>query len=175
MAEGLTHILFAFVLLTIAGWKIGWLDRRWVIVGMVGSLIPDFNRIDMLLDSGSIEATLGIPFSWGMVHTLGGVLVVSMIGAALFSNREQQLKAYGLLVAGGCSHLLLDAVKAWANGLNGSYLYPVSWWRNPTPGWYVSADRWVILVAIVVVALVYVFDRYVRRAERESKSIVSEH
>lgn len=73
-----------------------------------------------------------------------------MAGALLFGTARARRQAFGMLLAGGASHLAVDALKQWAGGVNGAYLYPVTWWRNPTPGWYVSADRWVLGVVIVV-------------------------
>lgn len=160
MAELLSHVLFAFAVFTVAGWVLSWLDRRWVVVGMVGAVLPDLDRLDLVLDGYLVEQWLGIAFDWGALHTLGGVLVLSAIGAVLFATREQRVRAFGLLVAGGCSHLIVDAVKAWADGSNGASLYPFSWWRNPTPGWYVSADRWVLVVALAVALGVLLVDRY---------------
>jgi membrane-bound metal-dependent hydrolase YbcI (DUF457 family) len=166
MAELLSHILFAFAVFTALGWAVSWLDRRWVVVGMVGSVLPDLNRVDLLLDDYLIEQLLGLPFSWDAIHTLGGVLVLSGAGAVLFATREQRIRAFGLLTAGGVSHLLVDAVKAWADGANGAFLYPFSWWRNPTLGWYVSAERWVLVMALVLTVGVLVVDRYVTGPSR---------
>lgn len=157
LAELFSHILIAFSILTVAGWRIDWLEREWVAVGMIGAIFPDLNRVEMAISSDSIEALVGLPFGWGGLHTIGGVLVLSAMGALLFPSQREQLRAFGLMVVGGAVHLLTDMVKAWADGDNGMYLYPFSWWRNPTPGWYVSADRWVFVlvasVAIVVVAI----------------------
>lgn len=159
MAEGVTHVLLAFALFTVAGWTVGWLDRRWVTVGMVGSLLPDLNRLGLLVDDYVVSQTLGIPFDWGAVHTIGGVVVLAALGAVLFDSRREQLRGFSLLVAGGCSHLAVDAVKAWADGSGGAALYPLSWWRPPTPGLYVSADRWVLGVSVVVAAATIAVDQ----------------
>ncbi|WP_436902619.1 metal-dependent hydrolase [Halovenus halobia] len=160
MAEGLTHVLLAFGLFTATGWTVGWLDRRWVAVGMVGSLLPDLSRLYLLVDDYIISQALGIPFDWAALHTLGGVVVLATLGAVLFDKRQQRLRGFGLLVAGGCSHLAVDAVKAWADGTGGTALYPLSWWRPPTPGLYVSADRWVLGVAVAVALVVAIIERY---------------
>lgn len=168
MAESLSHVLVAFALCTAAGWGIGWLDRRWVAVGMVGAILPDLNRIDLLLDDAAVEQALGVPFDWGGLHTLGGVLLLAAVGAVLFGRAYERRRAFLLLVAGGSSHLVIDAVKAWADGSNGAYLYPLSWWRNPTPGWYVSADRHVVVVAVVVAGAVWLVDRYVNPADGDA-------
>ncbi|MFC7071577.1 metal-dependent hydrolase [Halovenus rubra] len=159
MADLLSHVLLAFAAFTAVGWVISWLDRRWVTVGMVGSVVPDLNRIDLLADDYFIEQFLGVSFDWGAIHTLGGVIVVSAAGAVLFSTRRQQVRVFCLLVAGGCSHLFVDGLKAWADGSNGAYLYPFSWWRNPTPGWYVSADKWVLILSLVLASGILLVDK----------------
>lgn len=161
MADLLTHVLLAFGLFTALGWAIEWLDRRWVAVGAVGSLFPDLNRLDLVFDDHAIEQILGIPFDWGGLHTLGGVVLLAAIGGVLFSSRDEQLRGFGLLFAGGVSHLLVDAVKQWADGAGNTLLYPLSWWRPPTPGWYVSANRWVLGIVAAFALLVLLLDRYV--------------
>lgn len=161
VAELVTHVLLAFGLFTAAGWAVEWLDRTWVAVGAVGSLFPDLNRIGLVVDDHVISQVLGIPFGWGGIHTLGGVLVLAALGGVLFGSREERLRGFGLLFAGGISHLLVDAVKMWADGAGSTPLYPLSWWRPPTPGWYVSSDRWVLGVALVIALAVFVIDRNV--------------
>ena len=162
MAELLSHVLAAYVLFTALGWAIEWLEPRWVVVGMVGALLPDLNRIGMVLDEFAIEQVLGVPFSWGAIHTLAGVLLLSAAGALLFGTARARRRGFVLLVAGGVSHLAIDAVKRWADGANGAYLYPLTWWRNPTPGWYVSAERWVLVVAIACALVVFLLDHRAR-------------
>lgn len=166
MAEGLTHVLLGFGLFTLCGWVVGWLNREWVAVGMVGTLLPDLSRLDLLVDGYAVSQALGIPFDWGALHTLGGVVLLAALGAVLFDSRQSRLRGFGLLVAGGCSHLAVDAVKLWADGAGGTALYPLSWWRPPTPGLYVSADRWVLAVAVAVAVTAAVLDR-VRDGETE--------
>lgn len=161
MAELLSHVLLAFGLFTIAGWAVEWLDRKWVAVGAVGSLFPDLNRLDMIVDDYTVSQMLGIPFSWGGLSTLGGVVVLAAAGAVLFASRDEQIRGFGLLLAGGLSHLLVDGVKQWADGAGGTPLYPLSWWRPPTPAWYVSSDQWVLGVAVVFALAVFLLDQRV--------------
>ena len=166
MADLLSHVLFAFVIFTVDGWAIEWLDRRWVAIGMIGAILPDLEEIGSLLDETALSEALGIPFDWGAIHTLGGVLLLAGIGAFMFEQFSQRKRAFALLVAGGCSHLLIDGLKAWADGANGASLYPFSWWRNPTPGLYVSADRRVVVVALLFGGIVWLLDRYVIQADK---------
>jgi len=165
MAEWLTHIVLAYALFTAAGWYIEWLDRRWVAVGMVGSILPDLSRLDLVIDADRITAVFGVPFEWGGLHTLGGVVVLSAIGAVLFGTRTQQYRAFLCLFAGALSHLIVDLPQAYADGLmiTNLYLFPLPAWRPPTPGWYVSADRWVVVVSLAVALPVFVVDYYRRK------------
>ncbi|MFC6722096.1 metal-dependent hydrolase [Halobacteriaceae archaeon SHR40] len=160
MADVLSHVLLAFAVFTVIGWAISWLDREWAVVGMVGAIFPDLTRLGLVVDDYVIAQTLGIPFDWEALATVGGVLLLSAIGAVLFPSRRTQLRAFGLLLAGSSSHLVIDGVKAYADGANGALLYPLSWWRNPTPGWYVSSDRWVLVGAVVSALVVLAVDRY---------------
>lgn len=161
MAEMLSHVLLAFALFTVVGWAVDWFDREWVAIGMVGSILPDLNRLGLVLDGYTVGQLLGIPFDWDGLHTLGGLVVLAAIGAVLFPSWRERRRAFGVLVAGGLSHLVVDAVKAWADGANGAYLYPLSWWRNPTPSLYVSADRWVLVIAATLALVALFVDRYV--------------
>jgi membrane-bound metal-dependent hydrolase YbcI (DUF457 family) len=160
VADLLSHVLLAFALFTTLGWAVSWLDRRWVAVGMVGSILPDLDMIELVLEAHAISQATGVPLDWEAIHTLGGVLLLAGVGALLFEERDLQRRAFALLVAGGVSHLVFDGVKAWADGANGASLYPFSWWRNPTPGWYVSSDWGVVVIATVVAGGVWIADRY---------------
>lgn len=165
MAEWLTHILLAYALFTVVGWYVEWLDSKWVAVGMVGSMLPDLSRLDLLIESDQITARFGIPFEWGGLHTLGGAVVLSAIGAVLFATRQQRYRAFGLLFAGALSHIIVDLPQTYADGLmvTNLYLFPLPPWRFPTPGWYVSADRWVVVVSLAVGLAVFVVDYYRRQ------------
>lgn len=162
MAEWLSHVLLAYAAFTVASWQIEWLDQRWVAVGVVGSILPDLSRLNLLVDNDTMTALLGVPFEWGGLHTLGGSILLAGVGALLFEGRRQQYRAFGLLVAGAFSHLIVDLPQKYADGqlLTNLYLFPVSSWRGPTPGWYVSADRWVAVLSLGVALVVYLADRY---------------
>ncbi len=161
MAELLTHVLVAYALFTAAGWYLEWLDERWVAVGMVGSVLPDLNRLALVVPAERVTDFTGVAFDWGGLHTVGGALLLSAIGATLFVRRRDQRRAFLVLFAGALSHLIVDFPQRYADGdaLTNLYLYPVSSARPPTPGWYVSADRWVAVVALAVAAAVFVVDR----------------
>jgi membrane-bound metal-dependent hydrolase YbcI (DUF457 family) len=167
MADLLSHVLIAFIVFTVAGWAVDWLGRRWVAVGMVGAILPDLDLAEVLVDGSVVSRSIGLPFDWGAIHTLGGVLLLAAAGAVLFERAAQRRRAFLLLGAGGIVHLAVDGTKAWADGANGVSLYPFSWWRNPTPGLYAPGDRRVLVVAVVVAGAVWLLDRYLVQALRD--------
>ena len=157
MAELLTHVLAAYVLLTVAGWWVTWLGPRWVAVGMGGAAIPDLVKIERLVDEGAIEAVLGVPFSYAPVSSLAGVLVIAGVITLLFGQARRRV--YGLLVTGGVLSLVLDGLRVFVDGSASFWLYPL-WGRPPTPSLYVTSDARVLVVAVVVSAGVFGVNRY---------------
>jgi hypothetical protein len=160
MADLLSHLLVAYALLTVASWRIDWLTRKWIVVGTGGASIPDLVKIDILLDADAVEATLGVPFAYEPLSSLGGVLVVAGLITLAF-DRSEWRRAYPLVVCGGLSSLLGDGLRAYADGHAVAYLYPFTNWRPPTPSLYVSSDPRVLVVAIVVAVAVFALDRRV--------------
>ena len=166
MAEWVTHVCFAYALCTAVSWSVDWVDKKWVPVGMVGSVLPDLNRFDLLLDDLVVQRLTGIPFDWSGLQTVGGAVLLSAIGAMLFSTARHRKRGFVFLLGGAFSHILVDLPQRYADGLmlTNNYLFPLPPWRLPTPGWYVSADRWVAVVALLVALVVFGVDRY-RRPE----------
>ena len=162
MAEWVSHVFFAYALFTAAGWSVDWLDAKWVAVGVVGSILPDLDRLDLVVSGDRITAATGVPFEWAGINSVGGAVVLSAIGTLLFDRHRHQRRGFLLLMSGGLSHLVVDLPQRYADGLmlTNKYLFPLPPWRPPTPGWYVSADRWVAGVALAVALVVFLVDRY---------------
>ena len=158
MADLLTHLLVAYALFTIASWRVDWLEPRWVVVGTGGAAIPDLVKVDIVLDSDSVAAALGLPFSYSPLSTLGGVLLVAGLITLAF-ERDHWKRVYGLVTVGGVLSLLGDGLRAYADGRAGAWLYPVTNWRPPTPSLYVSSDPRILVVAVVFAAVVVAVDR----------------
>ncbi|MEF8886406.1 MAG: hypothetical protein V5A30_01275 [Haloarculaceae archaeon] len=158
MADLLTHVLAAYVLLTVAGWRVAWLAPRWVAVGMGGAAIPDLVKVERLVDEGALQSALGVPFEYDPVGSLAGVLVLAGVITLFFGHARRRV--YGLLVAGGVLSLVLDGLRVYVDGSADFWLYPV-WWRPPTPSLYVTSDVRVALVAVAVSAGVFVLDSQV--------------
>jgi hypothetical protein len=113
--EWLTHVLLAYAAFTVLTWVVSWLDQRWVAVAMVGSIIPDLGRIELLVEADWIEATFGVPFSWGGMHTLAGIGLLCVAGATLVRGRRRQIRT-GLLLAGGALlHVVVDLPQVYAD------------------------------------------------------------
>lgn len=161
MTDLLTHVLAAYVVLTVLARRSDRFERRLVPVGMAGALLPDLAKVNLVVPSGVVEGLVGVPFSWLPLHRLGGLVAVAGCLAVFFERSERRV-AFAVLVAGGLSHLVLDALIKRANGLTPPYLYPASWWRPPAGNLYLSSDRWPVLVAVGGVILLHVWLFYRR-------------
>jgi len=166
MSEWLTHVFIAYAGFTIFSWKVDWLTDRWIAVGVIGSALPDLSRIELLVSHDIVEYLAGIDFTWAGIHTLIGVILLSAIGALCFGDSTAQYRAFVSLFGGAVSHLVVDLPQRYADGrmILDTYLSPIPVPRPPTPGWYVTPDRWVVGVAFVVALFVFGIDRYRGRA-----------
>ncbi|RKD98100.1 metal-dependent hydrolase [Halopiger aswanensis] len=158
MADLLSHVLAAYAIFTIGSWRLEWLTKRWVAVAMIGALLPDLNRIGLFVTDATLETVLDLPFSVDGIHTLGGVLVLAGVGSMVVTSQHR--RAFGMLLGGALSHLLIDGVKAYADGAAGAWLYPFTWYRPPTPSLYISSDPAVLVVTAVAAGLVLLYDRF---------------
>lgn len=160
MPDLLAHVLAAYAVFRLAGLRWKWITRPYVTVGMVGSIVPDVMKVGILVDDSSIENLLGLPFSWFPLHTAGGVLVSCAIGGLLVESGERR-RVFGLLVAGAGTHLLLDGLLRKPTGRSDPLLWPLTWYRPPTPGLYLSTEAWPTAAALVfAVAAWLVWRRY---------------
>lgn len=159
MAELLSTICVAYVLLTVASWKLSWLTDRWIVLGMAGTAIPDLVKIELLVDDRVIEQALGIPFTYAPLGTIGGVVLVSAIVTLAFARRHWR-RVFPLVLSGGTIGLLVDGLRVYADGRAGFYLYPI-WWRPPTPSLFVSADPRVLVVTATAAVVIFAVDRFV--------------
>lgn len=162
MADLLTHVLVAYVVLTTLGWTVNGITQRWVVVGMGGAALPDLGKVSRLLDDRTVGEVLGVPFSYGPVSTVGGVCLVAGLVALAFRAQHRR-RAYAFLLAGGALSLVGDGLRAFPDGSSTTWLYPVTWWRPPTPGLYVSSDPRVLAVVGLLAAVVFVVDRHRRQ------------
>ena len=161
MADLLTHVLAAYVLATALSFRYEWLTPQYVTVAMVGAVVPDLAKIELLIPDARVEVLLSVPFEWFAIHTLGGTLVVITIGA-LLTSRTHRWRVFLLLALGAASHHALDALLLNPSGYSYAIFWPLSTYHPPTPGLYLSTDRWPALVTGTVAVVVW-YLRY-RRA-----------
>ncbi len=158
MADLLSHVLVAYVLLTVASWRVEAVSRRWVAVGMGGAAIPDLSKVGLLVPARVVEGTLGVPFSYGPVSALGGAMVVGGVVALLF-GRTHRRRAFAVLVAGSVTSLFVDSLRLTVDGRATRLFYPLTWWRPPSPGLYLTSDPRVLGVAVALATAVFLLDR----------------
>ncbi|WP_284010334.1 hypothetical protein [Haloarcula pelagica] len=157
MAELLTHVLVPYVVLTALGWRVEF-DRRWVPVAMGGAAIPDLSKVDLVVGAEAVESLVGHGFAWSPISSLGGVVVIGAAIALLFGDGLRR-RAYAALLVGGTSALVVDGLRAFADGRSDFWLYPI-YWRPPTPSLYVTADSRVTVLSVGVAVAVFLLDRY---------------
>lgn len=153
MVDLLAHALFAYAVFAVLAARSAGLGPRHVPVAVVGGVLPDLSKAHLLVGSGRVGATLGVPFSWLALHRVGAVLVLGALGALAFERAERRA-AFGALLGGGLVHLALDALVVRADGLAPPYLYPFTWWRLPSGDLYLSSELWPTLAALVLAAAV---------------------
>lgn len=149
MSDLLTHVLTAYVIVTVLSWRYERLTPPYVTVAMIGTLVPDLNRLEFVLPASSVESALGVPFDWNALHTLGGSVSVAVIGALLVPLAYRR-RVFVLLCLGIGSHLALDALLVQPTVRSYAVLWPLTEYRPPTIELYRSTDRWPTAVAVVV-------------------------
>lgn len=158
MPDVLTHVFWGYIIGTLLSFRYDWLDARFVTVVMLGALLPDLTKISIVIDSALVEQFLGIPFDWGAIHRLGGVVVASAIGA-LLAGPGYRRRVFALLLVGAASHLLLDALLINVSGYSYDLLWPLTTYSPPTPNLFLSSDRWPAVVSGALAALLWAFNR----------------
>jgi hypothetical protein len=156
MPDLLTHVLIAYVVGAAAVW---WTDSpdRYLPVVLVGAVAPDAMKATVLLEV-TVGTAFGIPYSFWALHTLGGVVVLSAVGAVTLAAVERRA-GFWFLVWGGVSHLVLDLFVVRVDGVAPPYLFPVSAWLPPAANLYTSTDLWTIPVALALALPVWVVRR----------------
>lgn len=92
MADVLTHVLVGFVIGTVLSIRYEWMGPEHVTLVMIGALSPDFVKISLVVPDYTVATSLGIPFSWSPLHTLGGSVIVVLLGALLLAPRVPETR-----------------------------------------------------------------------------------
>ena len=158
MPDVLTHVLWGYIIGMLLSFRYDWLDARFVTIVMLGALLPDLTKIALVVDDALVEQFLGVPFSWGAIHRLGGATVACAIGAVLAGD-GLRTRVFALLMIGAASHLVLDGLLVNVSGYSYSILWPVTNYHFPTPNLFLSSDRWPAVVSAGVAAGVWILKR----------------
>lgn len=151
MPDLMTHVLAAYILGTLLSIRYEWITPPLVTAAMAGAFIPDITKISLLVPSAQVEVLLGIPFDWGAIHKLGGTAVAVLIGALLTSSPYRR-RLFLMLALGAVSHHALDALLISASGHSYAILWPLSTYHPPTPGLFLSSDRWPAVMTAILAA-----------------------
>jgi hypothetical protein len=163
----LTHVAVAYALATAVAWHTDRVDAGLVAAFVVGSVVPDVSKLSLLVTREAFHALLGFDVWFVGLHTLGGVLAMAA-GGALLVDRDSRWPVFVAIALGGALHLGLDLGVVRADGHAPPYLYPFTWWRPPSFGWYLSSHVWPSLVGVPVALAVLWWDR--RRAQASASA-----
>ena len=149
MVDIFTHALVGFSLAMALSFHFEWLNQRYITVAMLGALVPDLTKVKLIVSSAQMELLLGVPFDWRAIHTLGGVFIAVLIGGLLTSKRHRK-RVLMLLFLGSLSHLFLDMLLINPTGFSYPVFWPLTSYHPPTPGLYLSSDRWPAVVMVLI-------------------------
>lgn len=158
MADVLTHVIAGYVIGTVLSFRYEWMRPAHVTLVMIGALSPDFVKIELFVPDMAVEAMLGLPFSWAPLHTVGGSIVVVLLGSLLLGP-TYRWRALALFAIGAASHHALDVVLVTATGYSYAVFWPLTEYRPPAGDLYLSSDRWPALVSGGLAVVVWFVDR----------------
>ena len=155
MPDWVTHVLVAYALATGLSVRYAWIGPQHVTLCLLGALVPDLAKIELVVPSSAVSAVLGVPWDWAALHTLGGTLiVVALIGLALAPDRRRE--GVGFLALGAASHHALDLALTQSGEVTYRFLWPVSTAQLPASGYFRSGDLELVVVAALFAAAVWV-------------------
>lgn len=157
MPDLLAHALIAYTLAVLLSWRYDWLTGPYVTVAMAGAFIPDMAKIRLILPSRM--KFFGVWIDWGGLHTGGAALLSVLIGVTLVAPRHRK-RVFALLSLGAASHLVADALLSTVSGRSYAIFYPLTPYRPPTPGLYMSTQPEPTILAAVAALLVWLVTRY---------------
>lgn len=160
MPDLLAHVLFAYAVVTAVGWRIDPMTPPLVTLAMVGATLPDLSKVHLVFDDDALEAVVGGPIEWLALHTGGGIALSVAIASVLVAARYRR-RATLAVATGALSHVVLDLFLDTATGVAPyAVFWPVTTYRPPTPGLYLSTQPWPTLLAGVLAVVVWGVDRH---------------
>lgn len=169
VADLYTHVLVGVVVAVVLSWRLSWVTPPMVAAAAIGAVVPDLNRIELVLPAATVEATLGVAWSWTVVHRLGGTVLVLLL-LVLMVPRRYRLPVTGMLAIGVMSHYALDALLWQPDGRVPRFLWPVTTYQPAFEGLYRSPDRLPAVATTVLAVAVLLVDRYVVGRESAARS-----
>lgn len=158
MPDLLAHAFIAYSICRVLSWRFEWVSTHYVTLGMVGAFIPDVVKIKLLLPSWKIQQLLGIAFDWGSLATGGGVLLSTLVGVVLLSVDERR-KGGTVLAIGAISHLIADSLLLTPTGRGVQFFWPLTQYRPPAPGIYLSTQPEPTIVTGCIALLIWITHR----------------
>lgn len=156
MPDWITHILVAWTIGTILGFKFKQFNSANIALFIVGSLVPDIIKITMIFDY------LGIGLSKFFIplHTPIGSLIIATIFSFFF--KEQKVALF-FLIGGMFTHYMLDLLLFDLNG--GIYLlYPLSW-NQYQLGLITNYDFNITILSIIISFTVYLISNKIHKKQ----------
>ncbi|WP_265110593.1 metal-dependent hydrolase [Halosolutus halophilus] len=158
MPDLLTHVLVGYVIGMLLSFRDESLRPAHVTLVTIGALSPDFVKLQLVLPGGLVASTLGVPVTWSPLHTVGGSALVVGLGSLLLAPAYRK-QAIALFAIGAVSHHVLDVLLLTPTGYAYAVFWPLTDYRPPAGGLYLSSDRWPVLVAGCCAAVVWALDR----------------
>lgn len=158
MPDLLTHTLVGFAIGRGLSWRMDWVGPHHVTALMIGAVVPDLVKLKLLVPSAQLAASLGLPFSWLPLHTIGGAALSVLVMGCLVARRHRR-RAVWMLATGALSHLALDGLLRTPTGRGSPVFWPLTAYQPPTPGLYLSTDIWPAAIALAIAGVVLYADR----------------
>lgn len=121
MPDLFTHMLVGDTITTVLSWRFEWIAYPYITLVMGAAILPDLNRVELVLPAITIEATLGIPWSWVPLHRVSGTLLIICLGT-LLAPKHLRRQVFTLLAIGATSHYTLDLLLYKPARLSGPFL-----------------------------------------------------
>jgi len=82
-------------------------------------------------------------------------LVAVLVIGTLLTAPDHRRKVLLLLGLVAVSHLFLDALLLNVSGYSYAILWPLTVYHPPTPGLYLSSDRWPVVISAIIATIVW--------------------
>ncbi len=157
MPDWITHVLVAWTLATLLGFKFKEFSQRNAAIVILGALIPDLYKIYLLMPLiGDQILNFVLP-----VHMPIGSLLIAGIISLFFTEIR---KAFFFLILGISTHYILDLLLI-SSGLE--LLYPISLFRFQI-GIITVYDYHITILSIFMAFIVYIIYKSVNNSEKTS-------